>query len=373
MSLPIAAPQEVGMDPRRLTVADSLVQGGVDEKVYSGAVLLAARRGKVVHLKAFGALSPGGQPTKPDSIFDMASVTKPSMAVGLLTLLEDGKIALTQEVKEWIPEAKGTPVGELSLRLLATHTSGLVAWKPLFKTEGVPEAKGNSKARQLVLEEILRTPLFNPPGTKYVYSDFGYILLGEIVSRASGMPLDQYLHSRVYAPLGMKDTGYRPAPTLRDRIASTSGARDRPGARIVGEVHDENSNSIGGVSGHAGLFSTAPDIAILADAVCRTGESGGHRVLGVPTLRLIHERQTDVGGHSVGWMTPPNTMLPKGDILGDTPFGHTGFTGTLVVCDPAYELVIVLLTNRVIYENTSDGMSRIRRRTVNAVASSIIS
>ena len=375
MSLPLAGPKEVGLDPRRLAVADSLVRGGVDQKVYSAAVLLVARGGKIAHHQAHGTLSPGGPPARPDTIFDMASLTKPNAATGLLTLLEDGKIALTQEVKEWIPEAKGTPVGDLSLRLLATHTSGLPAWKALYKTPGVDVARPQGKSKQLVIEEIIRTPLFNPPATKYVYSDLGYILLGEIVARASGMSLDQYLHSRVWAPLGMKDTGYLPAETRRDRIATTAGSRDRPGAKIVGVVHDENANSMGGVSGHAGVFSTASDIVRLADALCRGGESGGHRVVGIPTLRLVHKNQAavDMAGHSIGWFTPPNGMLPKGDILGDSPFGHTGFTGTLVVCDPAYELVIVLLTNRVVFENTSDGMGRIRRRTVNAVASAIVS
>ena len=227
MSLPVSGPKDVGLDPRRLAVADSLVQGGVDQKVYSAAVLLIARRGRIAHHKAFGTLVPGGSPTRPDTIFDMASVTKPNMATGLLTLLEDGKLALTQEVKDWIPEAMGTPVGDLTLKLLATHTSGLPAWKPLYKAPGVQESKPQGKSKQLVIEEILRTPLFNPPATKYVYSDLGYILLGEIVSRASGMSLDQYLHSRVWAPLGMNDTGYLPAETRRDRIAATFGANDR--------------------------------------------------------------------------------------------------------------------------------------------------
>jgi len=374
MSLAVVGPMDVGLDGRRLEVAQQIVRGGVDDKVYSGAVLLIARHGKIGQMAAFGSLHPGGPPVKMDTIFDMASLTKPNVAAGLLTLLEDGKLALTQDVKEWIPEAKGSPAADLTLRQLATHTSGLPAWKALYNTKGVPEAKGQGNARALVLAEILRTPLHNPPGTKYVYSDLGYILLGEVVSRASGMSLDQYLHSRLYAPMGMKDTGYLPAATRRDRIASTAGSRDRPGATLVGEVHDENANSIGGVSGHAGLFSTAPDIVKLADALCRNGESGGHRVLGIPTLRLVQKNQAppDVGGHSIGWFTPPNTMLPKGDILGDSAFGHTGFTGTMIVCDPVHELVIVLLTNRVIYENTADGMSRIRRRTINSIASSII-
>src|SRR5688500_14235274 len=181
MSLQLVGPVDAGSDWRRLEVAQHIVRAAVNPKVYSCAVLFIARHGKIGQQAAFGSLHPGGPPVKMDTIFDMASLTKPNVAAGLLTLLEDGKVALTQEVKEWIPEAKGSPAGDLTVRQIATHTSGLPAWKALYKTEGVPEAKGKGNAKALVLAEILRTPLHNPPGTKYVYSDLGYILLGEVV------------------------------------------------------------------------------------------------------------------------------------------------------------------------------------------------
>jgi len=380
MSLPSASPDELGLDPRRLAVADAHAQAGVDEGVYPAAVLLVARQGKVAHQAAFGALQPGSTPTRPDTIFDLASVTKPCVATALLTLVEDGRVSLRQSVEEFLPEAAGTAVGPLSIRQLATHTSGLPAWKPLYKA-------GKGKDPQLA--EILRTPLHYAPGAHYTYSDLGYILLGEIIEQASGMTLDRYLRTRLFEPLGMKDTGYRPAPTRRCRIAPTANCPYRPGQTLVGEVHDANAHAFGGVSGHAGLFGTAPDLALFAAALIGTqapGHSGvqvperlnartpKRRILGLPTLRLAqtNQIQPEIGGHSIGWFTPPNIMLPRGDILSEAAFGHTGFTGTMIVCDPTYDLVIILLTNRVMNPAANEGILQVRRRVINAVASAIV-
>src|SRR5262249_20703854 len=156
--------------------------------------------------------------------------------------------------------------------------------------------------------------------------DLGYILIGEIISRTSGMPLDQLVHARVLAPLGMNETGYKPGTGRRDRIAATSNSRLQGTSLSFGDVHDENARSLGGVAGHAGLFGTAPDLAILASALATNGEANGHRILGVPTLRLVRTSQIDtqIGGHSVGWFTYPNGMMPRGDIIGTSAFGHTG-------------------------------------------------
>jgi len=311
MSLPIVKPGEVGLDARRLGVADGIVRAGQESGVYPAAVLLVARHGKIAHHAAFGTLKPGGADCRPDSIFDLASLTKPHTALGLLTLVEDGRVALAQEVREFLPEAKDSPVGALTIRQLATHTSGLPAWKPLYKSGladqtlplmNLAKAPILKEAHVFILREILATPLHHPPNTKYMYSDLGYMLIGEIVSRASGMSLDQYLHARIFAPLGMKDTGYRPAPTMHGRIAATSNSALQGKNITVGAVHDENAFVLGEVSGHAGLFGTAPDLAIVGSALAGSGEILGHRVIGIPTLRLVRENQTDpaIGGHSIG-------------------------------------------------------------------------
>jgi CubicO group peptidase (beta-lactamase class C family) len=365
MSLPLAPPEKIGLDPKRLTVADTLVQAGVDDKTFPAAVLLVARHGKIGHLKAFGTLS-DGSPTQTDTIFDLASCTKPHVATAMLTLVEDGKMVLGQTVGDFFPEAKGSPLEPLTIRQLATHSSGLPPWKPLYK---ITTGKAD------ILAEIFRSSLTHPAGTHYAYSDLGYILIGEIVTRVSGMPLDQYTHARILGPLGMKDTGYLPAPTLRSRIAPTANEQSRPGESMVGVVHDGNAHSLGGVSGHAGLFGTAADLAIMASALVGNGQVSGHRVLGMPTLRLVQHPQIPdaVGGHSIGWFTPPNGMLPRGDCLDDTTFGHTGFTGTMIINNVSSGVVTILLTNRVMNPEDNGGTARVRRRVLNAVASGIVS
>jgi CubicO group peptidase (beta-lactamase class C family) len=364
MSLPVVSPVDLGLDSRRLAVADAHIQAGIEDHTYPGAVFLVARYGKIGHQKAFGHMQPGGSATRIDTIFDLASVTKPVNAVALLTLVEDGKVSLLQKLEELLPETKGSAIAPVTVRQLATHTSGLPAWKPLYKIHG---------GKKPILADILRTPLHHSPGSHYTYSDLGYLLMGEIIERVSGMSLDQYIHARALAPLGMKDTGYLPAATRKPRIAATANCPMRPGQTLIGEVHDSNAHAFGGVAGHAGLFGTAPDLALLGSALARQGEAKGHRLLGVPTLRLARTNQipAEVGGHSIGWFTPPNGMLPRGDLLGETVFGHTGFTGTMLVCDPEYELVIVLLTNRVMNPSDNGGILRVRRRVMNAAASAI--
>lgn len=362
MRLSFAQPQDLGLAPEWLQLAGVHVQAGLDEGVYQAAVLLVARYGAVGYEAAFGSLMPGGPPTQPDTLFDLASLTKPCVAAALLTLVEDGKLSLTQSVAEILPEARGTAIAPVTMKQLATHTAGLPAWKPLHEA-------GSTVERQIA--EILRTPLQHPAGTRYEYSDLGYILLGGIIARASGMELNRYLHERIFAPLGMEDTGYRPPTALHGRIAPTAHSNLRPGAMLIGEVHDENASASGGVSGHAGLFGTAPDLAVFANALLDHGD--GPRLLSLPSLRLVQTNQIppEIGGHSIGWFTPPNPLLSRGDLLSEETFGHTGFTGTLIVCDPAFDLVVILLTNRVMAGRDGRGIRQVRQRVLNAVASAV--
>ncbi len=362
MSLPLSAPEDVHISSKRIALADKHVQGGLDGGLYPAAVLAVARHGKLVHTSAFGRLI--SAKTEVSTLFDLASLTKPCVASGLLALIEDGKVSLGQPVSDILSEASARPVGAVSLRQLATHTSGLPPWKALHKLQGGSAAQ---------VADIIDTPLRHPPGAKYAYSDLGYILLGEIVHRASGENLDRFLHSRIFAPLKMQDTGYLPPAAMRERIAPTANSPSRPSQKLVGEVHDENAHAAGGVSGHAGLFGTAAELASFGLAICGNPTSGTGRILGSATGRLARTNQLppEVGGHSIGWFTPPNSMLPRGDILPDTVFGHTGFTGTMLVCDPATGLVVVLLTNRVMSTADASGVAKIRRSVLNTVASAI--
>lgn len=364
----ITPPARLGFHADRIRKIDLLLEQGLADRLYTSAVYMVLRKGKIAARGAFGIAQPDAVPIIPttdDTLFDLASVTKPFTATLLLHAVEQGRIHLDQHVADFLPEASGTPAGSLPLRRLATHTSGLPAWKPLYKTPG------------RAIAEILSTPLQHEPGTHYVYSDLGYILLGEILARVTGMELDHLAREWIFAPLGMSWTGYNPDPSLRPITAATANCAFRPGKILVGEVHDANAFSMNGVAGHAGLFSTAGDLARFAlgflSPHVRHGRSSPEPVLGIAAQRLVRENQAPpkVGGHSIGWFTVPNGMLPRGDLLSNRTFGHTGFTGTLLMFDPVFELAMILLTNRVYQTGEGSGVLRLRRLFANAVAGSL--
>jgi CubicO group peptidase (beta-lactamase class C family) len=365
----ITPPQTLGFRPDRLRRLDDLIQQGIAVNLTPAATYLVLRYGRIAAHGAFGLRQPDADPPLActlNTIFDMASLTKPVTATLLLQGVEEGTLHLGQRVLDHLPEAEKAPVGSVTLRQLATHTSGLPAWKPLYKTQ---EAS--------VLADILATPLDAEPGARYVYSDLGYILLGEILTRVTKTPLDRLAQERIFTPLGMESSCYCPDPRLRSQIAATANCPWREGKTLVGEVHDANAHSLDGVSGHAGLFSTAPDIARFALAF-RPAPTAAPAplptLLSPPALRLAAQSQIDpaVGGHSIGWFTPPNGMLPCGDLLSAKAFGHTGFTGTSLVFDPEADLILILLTNRVYMPGEGTGVLRLRRLFANVVAGAMI-
>ncbi|HZT42203.1 MAG TPA: serine hydrolase domain-containing protein [Chthonomonadaceae bacterium] len=355
----------VGMDGERLREVEDLIEQGREEGLYPAAVYMVVRHGKVAAQGAFGFAQPEATPPVPatlETIFDMASVSKPITATLLLQCVERGLVHLGMTVAYFLPEAKEAPVGPVTLRQLATHTSGLPAWKPLYKTEAAS-----------ALEAILTMPLETEPGTHYVYSDLGYILLGEILARVTGKSLDRLAQEAIFAPLGMTRTGYCPDVSLHPEIAATANCSWREGRTLVGEVHDANAHSLAGVAGHAGLFSTAPDMARFARALLYAPPDLPV-ILHPRARRLAAENQIDpaIGGHSIGWFTPPNGMLPWGDLLSSHTFGHTGFTGTLLMLDPKTNLILLLLTNRVYQPGEGTGVLRLRRLFANLVAGAIM-
>ncbi|HLK57456.1 MAG TPA: serine hydrolase domain-containing protein [Chthonomonadaceae bacterium] len=366
----IKPPKALGFDPDHLQLAEALLQRGLADNLYSAAVAIVLRHGMIAAQTVLGQAQPAATPPIPttlDTIFDMASVSKTVTAILLLQSVERGLLQLGQSVKSLLPEAENAPVGAVTLRQLATHTSGLPAWKALYQTKA-PSA----------LADILTTPLETEPGTKYTYSDLGYITLGEIVSRVNARPLDQLAHERIFAPLGMTRTGYNPAPELRSNIAATGHSRDREGQTNVGVVHDENAHGLGGVAGHAGVFSCAPDLVRYALALAYPASAAHFMLpplLSVPTRHLAQRSQIAnpaVGSHSIGWFTPPNGYLPRGDLLSDRAYGHTGFTGTLLLFDPEYDLSLILLTNRVISPSDGNAFLRLRWIYANIVAGALV-
>ncbi len=349
------------LDPARIRAADDHIRRGHEDGAYGAAVLLVAVRGQVAHRCVMGELHPGGPACRIDSLFDLASLTKPVTAMAVLTLVEEGAMLLTDTVSLHVPEAEGKALGAVTLMQLATHVSGLPAWIPLYERgHGVEAAMG----------AILRTPPARPAGAGYEYSDLNYVLLGQIAAGVAGMPLERLVAERVGRRLGWRDTGYLPGKALRERAAATGNCPCRPGLLLHGEVHDANAHFMGGVSGHAGLFGTAEELVALG---CSLLPGAAHPLLSPQAVRLATTSRIPalLGGQSVGWFAPPNPMLPRGDLLGDAAFGHTGFTGTLLTVDPEAHLVVALLTNRVIDARNNGAILRIRKQVLNAVASAL--
>ena len=288
---------------------------------------------------AVGSLDWTPSPRPDDNtMWDMASLTKVvGLTTAMMQLTETGKVDLDTPVQRYIPEFRGPNKDRVTVRHLLTHSSGLPAWRPLYK-----ETLSPSEARALAVATALDTV----PGIRMVYSDLGAIILGQIVERVSGEPLDGYLARHVFGPLGMTSTRYRPGPELLPRVAPTEFDSWRQ-RQIRGEVHDENAYSLGGVSGHAGLFSTAHDVARFCRMLLTGGTLNGVRVVQPETIRRFTTVQDSaLSNRALGWETPNGTNS-AGHLLAKPAFGHTGFTGTSIWVDPSRDLFVILLTNRV--------------------------
>ncbi|HYK88015.1 MAG TPA: serine hydrolase, partial [Acidobacteriota bacterium] len=240
-------------------------------------------------------------------------------------------------VQDYLPEFKGPNKEQVRVRNLLSHSAGLPPFLPLYK---------ENKGYQQVFEAICNIPLISEPGTRTEYSDLGMILLGEIISRAAGQPLDRFLAGHLFRPLGLESTSYRPPKSLLGRIAPTENDPWR-GRVIRGEVHDENAFAMGGVAGHAGLFSSAHDLAVFAQMMLNGGIYDHRRYLNPDTISLFTAAQgSSENARGLGW-GKPSAGNWTGKIFAESAYGHTGFTGTSIWIDPERQLFIVLLTNRV--------------------------
>ena len=336
--LPVKTPASVGMSAARLAKIDHVVERGIRAGGYPGAAVVVGRKGAAVWEKGFGRLgwSPSGavvSPTK--TIYDLASLTKVvGTTTALMVLYDEGKIHLDDPVSKYIPAFSGGEKDRVTIRLLLEHRSGLPAGRDLWRIAHSPE-----EARW----DVINTPLEYSPGTGYIYSDLGADMLGFVIEAASGERLDQFLAEHVFAPLGMNDTFFRPADSLKARVAPTEDNPPR-GYPLQGEVHDENAFALGGIAGHAGLFSTAADLSVFAQMMLNGGEYNGVRVVADSTVALFTKRAA--GSRALGWDTCTGHGS-CGDYLSDEAYGHTGFTGTSLWIDPDREMFVILLTNRV--------------------------
>ena len=327
----------------RFSAAFAEVDSWVAKKAFPGAVLAVGQHGRLLALKAFGRIesSADAPPMPVDALFDLASLTK---VVGTTTaaeiLYDRDQLDLDAPVVRYLPEFGGTPGHEaITVRKLLTHSSGL-------KLSGLLWQHASDK--QGILRQIDTMAAPDAPGSTYHYQDFNMILMGEIVERLSGLPLDIFLQKNVFGPLGMKDTGFRPSKDLLPRIAPTEQDDTFRHMLVRGVVHDENAFVMGGVAGHAGLFSIARDLAALAQLYLDGGTYRGKRLVRADTIRLFATKQNIPPGSSraLGWDTPtPGGLF--GPLASPRALIHTGFTGTSIYIDPDRDAFVILLTNRV--------------------------
>src|SRR6478672_9051643 len=348
-----ATPASLGLDPA--PIAESVTQIHAHEQapagghpLFAGAVGIMGHEGHVVERNASGwALRyadattelPRDQwePMRTDTIFDLASVSKLFTSIAVVQLIEEGRVSLESPVAAYLPEFAAGGKGAVTVRQLLTHTSGFTSWLPLW-------SKWPDKASRI--KAVMDQPLTSAPGTTYLYSDLNLITLGVMVEKLRGEPLDTVVHDRITAPLGMKDTGYN--PTDKARTAATEYQTAPPRGMVRGEVHDENAWSLGGVAGHAGVFSTADDLAILAQALLDGGAHRGRRILSGQSIEaLLTNSNEDFPGddHGLGFELDQHWYMDA--LSGPRTAGHTGYTGTSIVIDFTSRSFAILLTNRV--------------------------
>lgn len=363
MDLAFGSPGELRLDPGRLTEARNIIKKGLAKGLYPGAVYLIGRHGKILEPESFGLLAPDDlRTTSPDTIYDIASLTKPiATATSILILLQRGQLQLDDPASSFFPDYSSTQTSQITVRHLLTHTSGLDSWKDLYSGTRNPDQ---------IVEQILALATKAKPGERYTYSCLGYILLGEIVRIVSNRALDQFCNDEIFGPLGMNDTVFNPPSGLIERIAATGNCPARKGI-LRGQVHDANAWAMGGVSGNAGLFSSALDLARFVNMLV----NNGHNVLSPEIKRLCWTNLVDIkiGGHTAGWFIYPNEMQPLGHNMLKQAISHTGFTGTSIVVNGSRDLFVILLTNRVC--RMDDGMEfrRFRREFHDTVAQAMLS
>src|SRR5712664_747408 len=350
MELPAAQMTVQPMDARgeaQLQPAYDVIEKAIADKAFPGATLAVGYRGKVA-VHAFGKLSydTKAAATAPNTMYDTASLTKVVATTTLVAKLAEGEFAvpldLDAKVERYLPEWASGPNAEwrhrVTVRHLLTHTSGLPPFKEYWRT---------SKNKQDTLAKIFAEPLDYEPGTKEVYSDLGIILMAEIIERLTGRTLDDLAKSTIFSPLGIQDTMYRPPKKLWPQIAPTEIDNNLRHRLVQGEVHDENAFAIGGVSGHAGVFSTAPDLAAFCQMLLNGGIYAHHRILRRATIaQFTVPQQLSGGTRTLGWAVPTEGGS-SGHYFSAHSFGHTGFTGTSIWIDPGRQVFVVLLTNRV--------------------------
>ncbi|MEO5904389.1 MAG: serine hydrolase [Gemmatimonadaceae bacterium] len=361
-------PEDVFMRPNVNRVLDSVMIAGIRAGAAPGGALAVGRYGRVVHLKGYGKLdyAPSAGAVDENSIYDMASLTKVIATTSASMVLEEkGLLDLDRTVASYLPEFSAPDKASITVRMIVTHRGGLEAFAALYK---------NFRGRDQYLAQINARPLKSAPGTETVYSDWDMILQQLIVERITGQTLDRYVDEHVFKPLGMTSTMFNPDTSVFGRIATTELDTATGGLKrglIHGSVHDENAFAMGGVSGHAGLFSTARDLSIFAQMLLNGGSYNGVRIVKSETLARWTAPQSRESSRALGWDTPSKGSS-SGNYFSPRSFGHTGFTGTSIWIDPERGLYVILLTNRVDPTRANNGQVFLRKAVADAAQSAIL-
>jgi CubicO group peptidase (beta-lactamase class C family) len=342
---------------------DSIIVRALSEGAAPGATLAVGRFGRLVHLKGYGRLDTAvaSAPVDVNTIFDMASVTKVMATTTVAMMLEEqGLLDLDRTIASYLPGFNAPDKAPITMRMAMSHRGGLEAFAPLFRT---------FRGREQYLEQINQRPLKGIPGDTTIYSDWEMILTQLVLETITGIPLDRLTSEKVFRPLGMTSTMFNPDSSLKARIAPTEIDTAR-GGLVWGRVHDENADAMGGVAGHAGLFSTAGDVAIFAQMLLNGGEYNGVRIVSPATVARWTSPQVRGSSRALGWDTP-SSVSSAGHFFSPRSFGHTGFTGTSIWIDPTRDLFVILLTNRVNPTRENTKVFALRRAVADAVQQSI--
>ena len=385
-SLSYADPIQAGFSAARLARLDSIMNFWIGDSAFPGAELLVAKDGKIVFNKAFGTYdySPYSRRVTLRTMYDLASLTKViATTFAAMKLYDEGKLDIHAPVAKYIPQFGQNGKENVTITNLLVHDSGLPPDPPrhLWDTEAIPHDTlmmllkhprlfltdpTALAAHKAMYDSLYASPLVYKTGTKMVYSDINFLVLAKVIEKITGMPINEYVEKNFYEPLGMTETMFTPPPALKDICAPTEFDAVA-GHLLQGIVHDENSRSLGGVAGHAGLFSTSHDLAIYLQMLLNGGVYDGHRYLHDSTIALFTKKHSDLSTRALGWDTKAPEHSSAGRYFSPTSWGHLGFTGTSVWVDPVRKLYVILLTNRVCPTRENYKIARVRPAVANAV------
>jgi len=349
----------IGTTPGRaqsFTEIDAAVREGIQRGIYPGAVVVIGRRDSLLYARGYGHFTWSGSspvPSPDSTLWDVASITKVVSTTSIaMRLVDRGKLDLDAPVRHYLPRFSGGHKNDVTVRMLLDHTSGLKSYVPFYL-----KARGS---RTRAVDLLYAQPLVRTPGDSAEYSDLNALLLGLMEEKIAGLPLDQLAKREVFEPLGPTQTMYRPPARLKPRIAPSGVWRGQP---VPGDVNDQNAVAMGGVAGHAGVFSTGMDLARYAQVWLRSGRGLDGSWVSPETIRRFLVKGPRSGSRLLGWDTPeakPDEPSVFGSLVSDASYGHTGFTGTELWVDPARDLFLVFLTNRAFDPRVPESLKELK-------------